>query len=256
MTRIATLIYGLIAYTAFLGTFLYAIGFLFDIGVPKGVNDGTPGPVWLALLIDVSLLGLFGLQHSIMARPWFKARWTRIVPKAMERSTFVLATCLVMALMFWFWRPINFTLWSAGDPVTEFTLLALSAVGWLIVLYSSFLIDHFDLFGVRQVVLNLKNQPYTYRPFVVRSLYRVVRHPLMLGFLIAFWATPEMTGARLLFAGITTAYILVALQFEERDLVRFLGDDYRAYRRRTPMLIPGLRRPTVTPPVAAATTEA
>ncbi len=255
MTRIATLIYGLIAYTAFLGTFLYAIGFLFDIGVPKGVNDGTPGPVWLALLINVSLLGLFGLQHSIMARPWFKARWTRIVPKAMERSTFVLATCLVMALMFWFWRPINFTLWSAGDPVTEFTLLALSAVGWLIVLYSSFLIDHFDLFGVRQVVLNLKNQPYTYRPFVVRSLYRVVRHPLMLGFLIAFWATPEMTGARLLFAGITTAYILVALQFEERDLVRFLGDDYRAYRRRTPMLIPGLRRPTVTPPVAAATTE-
>ncbi|MCA9310166.1 MAG: hypothetical protein KDA21_03115 [Phycisphaerales bacterium] len=250
MSRILIALYGGLAYLGFLVTFLYAIGFIMSLGVPKAVNDGPEGPVWLALLVNLGLMSLFAVQHSIMARPWFKQRWTRIVPKAMERATFVVATCIVLGLLYWLWRPIPMVIWRAGDPVTEFTLIAISVVGWLMVLYSSFLIDHFDLFGLRQVLLHLRRRPYIHRPFAVRSLYRLVRHPLMLGFLIAFWSTPLMTGGHLLFAAVVTAYIVVALQFEERDLVRHLGEDYVAYKRRTPMLLPRLiRRSTPAIPI-------
>ena len=248
MKRLLIFLYGLIAYGGFVFVFLYAMGFLADLFVPKSINDGSEGPVWLAAAVNVGLMSLFAIQHSIMARPGFKALLTRLVPRSMERSTFVVATCLVLGLLFWLWRPMTAVIWQAPDPVTEFALLALSGAGWLMVLYSSFLIDHFDLFGLRQVILHLRRRPYTHRPFAVRSLYRLVRHPLMLGFLIAFWATPLMTAGHLLFAAVVTAYILVALQLEERDLVAHLGEDYIAYRRRTPMLFPRLirrRRPGV-----------
>jgi len=187
------------------------------------------------------LLGLFAVQHAVMARPAFKVWWTRIVPEAAERSTFVLATCVVLGLMVWQWRPIEGTIWLIEQPIASGILRALSFLGWGLVLFSSFLIDHFDLFGLRQVWLYFRGKEYTQHPFVERSLYHIVRHPLMLGFLIAFWATPNMTGGHLVFALLTTGYILIGTRIEERDLVKILGDDYIEYRARTPGLIPFLR---------------
>ncbi len=241
MTRALTLAYGVAAYCVFLATFLYLIGFVGGLVVPKDVNSGAVGPLGAAVLINSLLLGLFAVQHAVMARPAFKAWWTRIVPEAVERSTFVLATCVVLGLMVWQWRPIEGTIWLIEQPIASGILRALSFLGWGLVLFSSFLIDHFDLFGLRQVWLYFRGEEYTQHPFVERSLYRIVRHPLMLGFLIAFWATPNMTGGHLVFALLTTGYILIGTCIEERDLVQILGDDYIEYRARTPSLIPFLR---------------
>lgn len=238
MARALAFLYGLVAYGLFLLTFLYAIGFVTGLVVPKSIDTGVEGPIGTAISVNVLLLGLFGIQHSVMARPAFKAWWTRIVPVAIERSTFVLATCIVMGLMFWQWRPIPSAVWDVDQPIARASLAAAGACGWGIVLYTTFLIDHFDLFGLRQVTLNLRKRPYVHPPFIAQSLYRLIRHPLMAGFLIAFWFTPTMSGGRLLFAAVTTLYVLAAIQLEERDLMRLLGDDYRRYRQRTPMLVP------------------
>lgn len=247
MSRVPVLVYGLVVYALFAGTFLYAIGFVTELLVPKTINSGTEvGPV-RALLVNVLLMSLFAVQHSIMARQWFKKWWTRIIPPAAERSTFVLLTCVILGLLFWFWSPLPAVVWEVTHPVLAPALWVLCWVGWAIALASTCIIDHFDLFGVRQVVLYARGKPYLQSPFKVASFYRHVRHPLMLGFMIAFWATPHMTVGRLLFAAVTTAYMLVAIQLEERDLAKFHGDDYREYRRRVPMLIPFLGRGPLEP---------
>jgi protein-S-isoprenylcysteine O-methyltransferase Ste14 len=248
MNRWAILIYGILAYLAFLATFLYAIGFIEGAIVPKDIDTGTAGPIGRTILINVALLGLFAVQHSIMARPVFKAWWTRIVHPAIERSTFVFATCICLVLLYWLWQPMTSIVWQVDQPVARAALIALSLAGWGIVLYSTFLIDHFDLFGLRQVVLHFRGRNYRHGPFMERSLYKLVRHPLMTGFIIAFWATPMMTTGHLLFAAVTTSYIIfVGIRLEERSLVQILGEDYLRYRRRTPMLIPRPwgRRPDV-----------
>jgi len=251
--RWAIFAYGLIAYVLFLGTFLYAVGFIHNV-VPKSIDSGTPGPIGTAMLVNALLLGLFAVQHTIMARPAFKAWWTRIIPRAMERSTFVLVTCGVFALMFWQWRPMPEFMWHVENPAVRATLYAVSLSGVLLVLYSSFCIDHFDLFGLRQVMLHLRRKAYTHPGFAMPVLYRLVRNPLMLGFLIAFWSTPDMTLGHLFFAAMTTGYIFFGVSMEERDLLKMLDDEYRQYRARTPMLIPGHRRrrpQTATAPSAA-----
>ncbi len=257
MKRTLILLYGIIVYILFLATFLYAIGFVDDLLVPKTIDSGVEGPVGTAILVNVLLLGLFGLQHSIMARPAFKRRWTRIVPPAAERATFVLATCLLLGLIFWQWRPISsVVIWDAHQPVLRAALFGLSIAGWLIVLYATFLIDHFDLFGLRQVILHFRGIKYTHKPFAERSLYRVVRHPLMVGFLIAFWSAPTMTAGGLLFAAVVTAWVLIALQLEERDLVGHLGEAYVQYQQRTPMLMPWPKKSKKTGSVVHGGTEA
>jgi protein-S-isoprenylcysteine O-methyltransferase Ste14 len=239
MGRFAVLLYGLIAYVIFLATFLYAMGFVEGYVVPKNIDTGTDGPIGMAILTNVALLGLFAVQHTIMARPAFKARWTKLIHPAIERSTFVLATCVCLALMFWLWQPMNSVMWQVEHSVWSKALLGVSLLGWGVVLYSSFLIDHFDLFGVRHVVLHFQGREYTHHPFMEKSLYKLIRHPLMTGFIIAFWATPNMTAGHLLFAIVTTTYIVaLGIRIEEHDLVNFLGDDYHRYRLRTPMLIP------------------
>lgn len=238
MTPILFFAYGLLAYAAFLVAFLGAVGFVADVVVPKGINSGTPGPASLAILVNLGLLGAFAVQHTIMARPWFKKRWTTIIPKPIERSTYVLVASLLLLLMYWQWRPMPQLFWHFDNGILRFVLHALSALGWCVVLYASFLIDHFDLFGLRQVYLHLRGRPYTHRSFVTPALYRLVRNPLMLGFIIAFWSTPDMTQGHLLFAIATTGYILVGIYFEERDIAHILGEQYLAYRRVTPMLFP------------------
>jgi protein-S-isoprenylcysteine O-methyltransferase Ste14 len=243
MGRFLVLVYGVLAYAAFLGAFLYAMGFVSGLVVPKTVNSGTDGPLVSSIAINVLLLGLFAVQHAVMARTAFKKRWTRIVHPAIERSTFVLATCACLALVFWLWQPMTATVWHVDHAAGRAVLYGVAAGGWLLVLYSTFLIDHFDLFGLRQVILYWRRIPYTHHPFVERSLYRVVQHPLMVGFLVAFWATPTMTAGHLLFAIVTTGYILVGTRLEERTLSAVLGEPYADYRRRTPRFVPRLRRP-------------
>jgi protein-S-isoprenylcysteine O-methyltransferase Ste14 len=240
--RIAFFIYGTLSYVIFLGTFLYAIGFIGNFGVPTTLDGVAAGPLGIALAIDVGLLGLFAMQHSLMARKWFKDWWTRMVPKPLERSTYVLFSSLALILLFWQWRPLGGVVWSIEDPLARFILLGLFAFGWGLVLASTFLINHFDLFGLRQVWLYLLGRPYTALRFGTPGPYRLVRHPLYVGWLFAFWSTPTMTLAHLLFSVATTAYILIAIQLEERDLVREHGDSYEAYRRSVPMLIPFSRR--------------
>jgi protein-S-isoprenylcysteine O-methyltransferase Ste14 len=238
-------LYGAACYAVFLGSFLYAIGFVGDWIVPKTIDSGAVlgGTLSSAILIDVLLLGAFAIQHSVMARPGFKALWTRIVPRSVERSTYVLLSSLLLALICWQWRPLPAPVWNAAAPAPHALLVALSVLGWLIVLLSTFMINHFDLFGLRQVYLRMRGREYTPPHFVQRALYRIVRHPIMLGFIIAFWATPRMSVGHLLFAAATTGYILIGLQFEERDLMRSHGAEYRAYRSRVPMLLPtGVRR--------------
>ena len=237
--RIAMFTYGVICYLVFLATFLYAIGFVGNMIVPKSIDSPRDGGVLLGLLIDAGLLTVFAVQHSVMARPWFKRRWTRIVPAEIERSTYVLAASLALCLMFWQWRPLGGAIWDITDPAVRTALQALSALGWALVLFSTFIIDHFDLFGLRQVWLALMGKPYRPLDFQVRSIYNFVRHPLYLGFLIAFWSTPTMTATHLVFAFATTAYILLAIQFEEADLKHHHGDAYRRYAEQVPMLIPG-----------------
>ncbi len=255
MKRVVFFAYGLLAYVFFLGTLLYAMGFVEGAVVPKSINGGLQEPFGRAVLINVLLLGLFGLQHSIMARPVFKKWWAGIVPEPVERSTFVLLTCCVLTLLFWQWRPINATVWQVDYTWARALLSGLAVFGWLLVLYTSFVIDHFELFGLRQVFLYFRGRDIVNGPFMGRSVYKFVRHPLMLGFLAAFWSTPDMTGGRLLFAIVTTAYVLVAIQLEERDLLKVLGEDYRQYRGRTPMLLPWRKQRPAVPATSVAAGE-
>ena len=236
--KIAAVVYAAIAYAAFFGSILYMIGFVAGFGVPKGVNDGPSGPVTAAIFIDVGLILLFVAQHTVMARPAFKRRWIQMVPKPVERSTYVLASSVILLLAMWQWRPIPGTVWRIENPAGRDLIYTAYGLGWFLVFYSSFLINHFDLFGLRQVFLYLKGKAYTPVQLKVVSLYHLVRNPLMLGFLIAFWAAPEMTYSRLLFAVCMTGYTLMGIYFEERTLSAELGETYRAYRKRTPMLIP------------------
>jgi protein-S-isoprenylcysteine O-methyltransferase Ste14 len=241
MTRLPVFLYGLLAYLLFFAAFLYAIGFVADRIVPKGIDDGVQGPFAAALAIDVGLLLLFAVQHNVMARPRFKEWWTRFVPSPIERSTFVAASSLILLLLYWQWRPIPEVVWNVDNAFGRGVLWGLYFLGWAIVLYSSFVIDHFELFGLKQVWLHLTGREHVTAPFSERSIYRWVRHPLMLGFIIAFWSAPTMTLGRLLFAAVTTLWILVAIKLEERDLAHFLGEPYRQYRSRTSMLVPLLR---------------
>jgi protein-S-isoprenylcysteine O-methyltransferase Ste14 len=237
-SRAAILAYGVSTYAFFLAVFLYMIGFVGNFGVPKGIDDGATGGMGAALAIDVALLGLFAVQHLVMARPTFKAWWTRFVPPAAERSTFVLFASALLALLAWQWRPFPGVVWSIEHPVATGIVWTVYALGWGIVLYATFLIDHFELFGLRQVVENAFGRNPRRAAFTERSLYRVVRHPLMLGFLVAFWAAPVMTWGRLVFAGVITAWVLLAIRIEERTLVWLHGEQYESYRRRVPALLP------------------
>ena len=243
MSRAIVFGYGLLAYAAFFVTILYAIGFVGGFVVPKNVDSGAASDsTVLAIVINVVLLGLFAIQHTIMARPRFKRWWTTIIPKAAERSTFVLATSLLLLMMFWQWRPLPAEVWRVEHIAGRSILWGLFAFGWALVFYSSFVIDHFDLFGLRQVWCHLRGRPYVNPPFKERMVYKLIRHPLMAGFLIAFWSTPTMTVGHLVLAIVITGYILMGVQFEERDLLSLLGEDYREYRRRTPMLVPWTKR--------------
>lgn len=236
--RGATLLYGSVAYAGFLATILYAIGFVGGFVVPKSIDSGEAGPVGLALAVNTALLSLFVLQHTVMARPAFKRRWTRVIPASIERSTFVLCTCGVFALLFTQWRPLPGIVWSATDPVARWALVALSLAGWGIVLASSLMVSHFDLFGLRQVWFRFVERRYQPVGFRAAGLYRWVRHPLMLGFLIAFWATPTMTVGHLFFAVMVTGYIRFGTWMEERDLIAEHGESYLAYKRSVPYILP------------------
>jgi protein-S-isoprenylcysteine O-methyltransferase Ste14 len=242
LKRILFFAYGSLSYLIFLGTFLYAVCFVGNFGVPRTLDGPAGGPAGVAFAVDAGLLALFAVQHSVMARKWFKDWWTRVVPKPLERSTYVLFSSLALILLFWQWRPLGGVVWSVEEPAARLALRALFAFGWGLVLVSTFLINHFDLFGLRQVWLYLLGRPYTPPRFATPWPYRVVRHPLYVGWLFAFWMTPTMTAAHLLFSVATTAYILLAIRFEERDLAREHGEAYEDYRRSVPMLVPFARR--------------
>ena len=242
LKRLLFFAYGVGSYLIFLATFLYAIAFVGGFVVPSRLDGPLQTSLVQALLINCVLLTIFAVQHSVMARPWFKERWTRIVPWAIERSTYVLFASLALLLLFWQWRPIGIEIWTIEHPVAKVALWTLFGAGWTTVLIVTFLINHFDLFGLRQVWLPLIGKPYTPVSFRTPLPYRFVRHPLYFGFLLAFWMTPTMTLAHLVFAIATTAYIVLAIQFEEHDLVAEHGATYEDYRRRVPMLFPGRKR--------------
>lgn len=240
--RLILFAYGVACYAIFFATFLYALCFVGNFIVPRTI-DGAPQMGFLpALAINLGLLGAFALQHSIMARPAFKRVWTRVIPESAERSTYVLFSSVALIALFYWWQPLGGVIWSVESPIGQALLYGAFFTGWMLVLVSTFLINHFDLFGLRQVWLQLVGKPYTHLRFGTPGPYRLVRHPLYLGWLFAFWATPTMTATHLLFAVMTTAYILIAIQLEERDLIDSHGDDYRRYRERVPMIIPFLRR--------------
>jgi len=243
MGRSITFIYGVAAYVIFLLTFLYSIGFVGNILVPKSIDSGAQGPVASSLIINLALLSVFALQHSIMARPAFKRIWTKVIPKAAERSTYILMTCVALILIYVLWQPLPTPIWDVSNSIAGGALTALFWVGWLVVLTSTFMIDHFDLLGLKQIYANLKDRDAAQPGFIKVGLYRLVRHPIMTGFLIAFWAAPTMSVGHLLFALVTTGYIVIAvLHFEEKDLIAEIGDDYRAYQREVPAFVPGLGR--------------
>jgi protein-S-isoprenylcysteine O-methyltransferase Ste14 len=241
MTRFLTLAYGGIAYLIFFGAILYAMGFVANFLVPKGIDDGAVVPLAEALAINTLLLGLFAVQHTVMARPAFKRAWTKIVPKPAERSTFVLFASLILILLFWQWRPMPAPVWTVTDPAWSAALWALSATGWAILFIATFLISHFELFGLTQVWRRFTGREPKPQQFTTPLFYKYVRHPLYVGFIIAFWSTPQMSVGHLFFAIATTGYILVGIYFEERDLVAHFGERYRQYRRDVGMLFPKLR---------------
>ncbi len=242
MKRIIGFVYGVACYALFFVTFLYMVGFLGNFVVPRTIDNGTETPQWLALMINVGLVLVFGLQHSVMARPAFKKIWTRFVPGPMERSTYVLLTSLALILLMWQWRPMTATVWDFEDPLIRGVIYGLFGLGWLIVLATTFLINHFDLFGLRQVTLYLMGREYTPLGFVTPGPYKHVRHPLYIGWLMAFWAIPTMTIGHFLFASLQLVYILVAIGYEERDLMDFHGESYKKYREETPMFVPNMGR--------------
>jgi len=235
--RIAVFVYGVACYVAALATFAYLAAFLENVAVPTSIDSARQSPLWVAFAVDLGLLILFGVQHSVMARPVFKAMWTKVIPPAAERSTYVLFSSVAMFLMFWQWRPMGGVIWNVQSGHGRIALHALYALGWVGVLATTFLINHFDLFGLRQVVLQLIGRPYTGLRFRTPGPYKLVRHPLYVGWITVFWSTPDMTAAHLLFAVGLTVYILIAIRYEEGDLVRF-HIEYADYRRRVPMLVP------------------
>ena len=255
MGGIASVLYGVVVYALFLFTFLYAIAFVGNLPVPKTIDSGESGPIAPTLVVDLLLLGLFAIQHSIMARPGFKRWWTRLVPEAVERSTFVLFSCIALGLLYWQWQPMQQLVWSVAHPVGIAVLQAIFWLGFAIVLVSTFLINHFELFGLRQVYTHLRGRTLPAPVFRSPFLYKRVRHPIYLGFLLAFWATPSMSVGHLLFAVGTTGYILIGIYFEERDLIALFGDQYRRYREQVWMLIPLRKQKPAASSVATPQTE-
>ena len=241
MSRVLVLAYGVVTYLGFLGVFSAAVAFIANVGVVRGIDAGAQEGIGPALSVDLALIALFGVSHSVMARGWFKERLVRVLPAAAERSTFVLVTDLTLGLLLWQWRPMPASVWDVESSFARSALWALSAVGVLLVVYSTYLTDHFDLFGLRQVWLHARGRPYAPVPFQERSLYRYVRHPMMLGILLWFWATPTMSVGHLVFAAGMSVYVLVGVTLEERELARHLGDEYRRYRARVGRLVPWRR---------------
>jgi len=238
MIRIFAIVYGSIAYLAGFITLVYAIGFLGGLPVPKTINSGIPGDLISSIIINLVVLTLFALQHSIMARPAFKKWWVQFVPEYLERSTYILFTAIVLALLYWLWRPMTDVVWHIENNIGVIVMNCLFWSGWIILFASTFMISHTDLFGLRQVYLKFKDQDYPHPEFEISGLYKLVRHPIMTGIIIAFWSTPHMTTGHLLFAAVSTAYILVALQLEEHDLMTLFGEKYASYKRRVSMLFP------------------
>lgn len=240
MKRLTAFIYGILCYGIFFATFQYAIGFIGNFLVPKSIDSQPAGALLPALIINALLLGLFAIQHSVMARPAFKRWWTKLVPKPVERSTYVLFSSLALIVLFVYWQPIGGVIWQIQDPAGQLVLNSVCVLGWTILLISTFMINHFDLFGLRQVWLYLRGKEYVSLNFGTPGLYRHIRHPIYLGFIIAFWATPTMTAAHLFFAVMCTAYILIGIRLEERDLVSYFGKRYSEYSKQVPMLVPRL----------------
>ena len=240
MGKLFAFLYGIVAYLAFFVVILYSIGFVTGLGVPKTIDSGTVGPPLQAIVVNLLLMSLFAIQHSVMARPQFKKWWTQFVPASVERSTYVLFANVALALLLWQWQPIPTVIWQIDNPQIAAVLLGLSLLGWVIVFSSTFLINHFELFGLHQVINNLTGKPMPTVRFRTPLLYNLVRHPLYLGFIIAFWITPVMTAGHLLFAAVTTAYIFVGIALEEHDLITVFGDEYRRYRHRVAMIVPFL----------------
>lgn len=250
MSRILALLYGAFSYSVFFVTFLYSIGFVGNLLVPKSIDSASTAAFLPSLLINLGLLSIFAIQHSVMARPAFKRWWMQFVPQAIERSTYVLLSSMALILLFWLWQPMDGVVWRVENILGRNVLWGLFWVGWILVLISTFLINHFDLFGLRQVYLYTRGKEYTYLDFRTPFIYGLVRHPIMLGFIVAFWATPDMTVGHLVFSITTTIYIFIALRFEEHDLVKFHGKAYEDYRQKVSMIVPlpkssrNWRRPT------------
>ncbi len=243
MTRLFFVLFGILAYAMFLATFLYLIGFVADFdALPRTIDKGPARPWTFALLVDLGLIGLFGIQHSVMARPAFKRDWTRLVPEPIERSVYLVASSVVLALVLWLWRPIPGHVWSVSTPAGLWLLTGLSLFGWAIVVVSTYLLNHFELFGLQQVWLHFTGRDAA-APVLRKPLfYRAVRHPLYSGFLLAFWATPVMSWGHLVFAAGMTAYVLIAIRHEERDLGALFGEDYARYQREVGAIVPGIGR--------------